>query len=200
MLDERVRAVLGRLERETGDEPVDLPYAQRSLQIPAESGALLYAICAGRNGCEVLELGGSYGYSTIWLAAAVADFGGHVTSLELSREKAEGAAANVAEAGLEEWVDVISGDAFDSLESLDGPYDVVFLDAWKELYEDLFARARKRVDVGGVIVADNITSHASELAGYVAARRADPGLVTVTVPIGNGFEVTTVLTGGLLSV
>jgi predicted O-methyltransferase YrrM len=199
MLDDRVRAVLGRLERETEDEPADLVYSERSLQIPPESGALLYALCAGRSGCEVLELGGSYGYSTIWLAAAVADFGGHVTSLELSPAKAERAVASIAEAGLEEWVDVIAGDAFTSLEALDGPYDIVFLDAWKDLYEDLFALARRRVDVGGVIVADNITSHASELAGYVAARQADPGLVTVTVPLGNGFEVTTVLTGGLLS-
>jgi len=93
---------------------------------------------------------------------------------------------------------VIPGDAFVSLEDLDGPFDLVFLDAWKDDYEALFQIARQRLEPGGIVVADNVVSHA-ELAGYSAARRADPGLVSVTVPLDNGLEVTTVLTGGLLS-
>jgi caffeoyl-CoA O-methyltransferase len=198
MLDDRVRAVLRRLEEETAAESAGLPVQQRSLQIEPSSGALLYALCCGRPGCEVLEIGGSRGYSTIWLGAAVREFGGHVTSLEVDPVKLQASARNIVDAGLEEWIDVIPGDAFESLGRLDGPYDVVFLDAWKDDYEALFQLARARLDDGAVVVADNVTSHEA-LAAYSAARQADPTTVSVTVPLDNGLEVTSLLTGGLLS-
>jgi predicted O-methyltransferase YrrM len=200
MLDDRVRVVLRRLEEETDRDDHDavLPHDERSLQVPPSSGAFLFALCSGRPGCEVLELGGSRGYSTIWLGAAVRTHGGHVTSLEASPTKVEASARNIADAGLEEWIDVVPGDAFRSLDDLDGPYDLVFLDAWKDDYEALFRLARARMEAGGIVVADNVTSHAG-LAAYSAARQSDPGLVSVTVPLDNGLEVTVVLTGGLLS-
>jgi len=198
MLDDRVREVLRRLEEETDRDDPSAPRSERSLQVPPSSGALLFALASGRPGCEVLEIGGSRGYSTIWLGAAVRTHGGHVTSLEAEPVKLEASARNIADAGLDEWIDVIPGDAFVSLEDLDGPFDLVFLDAWKDDYEALFQIARQRLEPGGIVVADNVVSHA-ELAGYSDARRVDPGLVSVTVPLDNGLEVTTVLTGVLLS-
>jgi predicted O-methyltransferase YrrM len=199
MLDDSVRAVLRRMEEENErDAQAGVPLEERSLQIEPTSGALLFALASGRPGCEVLELGGSRGYSTIWLGAAVRTHGGHVTSLEASPAKLEASARNIADAGLEEWIDVIPGDAFASLEGLDGPYDLVFLDAWKRDYEPLFQLVRKRVEPGAIVVADNVVDH-PDLAAYSAARQSDPTLVSVTVPIDNGLEVTTVLTGGLLS-
>jgi predicted O-methyltransferase YrrM len=199
MLDDRVRRVLRRLEQETArDEAAGVPIDRRSLQIEPSSGALLYAICAARPGCEVLEIGGSRGYSTIWLGASVRDFGGHVTSLEVDPVRLEASRSNIADAGLDDWVELIPGDAFETLAGLDGPYDVVFLDAWKDDYEALFALARARADAGAVIVADNVVSH-PQLAAYSAARQADPTAVSVTVPLDSGLEVTTLLTGGLLS-
>ncbi len=199
MLDGRVQAVLRRLEEETaGERDAGLPVTQRSLQIEPSSGALLFALCAGRPGCAVLEIGGSRGYSTIWLGAAVRQHGGHVTSLEADPAKLEASARNIAEAGLEEWIEVIPGDAFESLERLEGPYDLVFLDAWKHDYEALFTLARARLEPGAVVVADNVLSHEA-LHAYSSARQADPTLVSVTVPLDSGFEVTSVLTGWLLS-
>ncbi len=71
MLDDRVRAVLARLEAEDdAEQESGLPPAQRSLAVGPESGRLLFALVAPNAGCEVLEIGGSRGYSTIWLAAA----------------------------------------------------------------------------------------------------------------------------------
>ena len=199
MLDDRVRRVLRRLEHETArDEATGVPIDRRSLQIEPSSGALLFALCSARPGCEVLEIGGSRGYSTIWLGASVRDFGGHVTSLEVDPVRLEASRRNIADAGLDDWVEVIPGDAFDTLAGLDGPYDVVFLDAWKDDYEALFALARARADAGAVIVADNVVSH-PQLAAYSAARQVDPTAVSVTVPLDSGLEVTTLLTGGLLS-
>ena len=148
MLDDRVREVLHRLESETEHDDPSAPRSERSLQVPPTSGALLFALASGRPGCEVLEIGGSRGYSTIWLGAAVRTHGGHVTSLEAEPVKLEASARNIADAGLAEWIDVIPGDAFVSLEDLDGPFDLVFLDAWKDDYEALFRLARPQARSG----------------------------------------------------
>ena len=199
MLDERVRSVLHRLEDENArDEEAGLSRTERSLQIEPSSGALLFALCAGRPAAQVLEIGGSRGYSTIWLGAAVRLHGGHVTSLEVDPVKLEASARTIADAGLGDSIDVIPGDAFESLERLDGPYDLVFLDAWKEDYEALFQLARARLEAGAVVVADNVLSHRA-LRAYSSARQADPTLASVTVPLDSGLEVTSVLTGWLLS-
>ncbi len=193
MLDDRVRAALARMEAEDAAErEAGLPPAQRSLPVGPDSGRLLFALVAPNAGCEVLEIGGSRGYSTIWLAAAARILGGRVVSLEQDAAKIEAWRRNIADAGLEEWAELVEGDARESLPALEEGFDVVFLDAWKDDYEWYFETARTKLEPGGVVVADNVVSHAG-LAGYSDARQADPTLVSVTVPIGNGLEVTTIL-------
>ena len=193
MLDDRVRAVLARLEAEDdAEQESGLPPAQRSLAVGPESGRLLFALVAPNPGCEVLELGGSRGYSTIWLAAAARILGGRVVSLEQDERKVEQWRRNIADAGLDEWADLVVGDAKETLPSLEDGFDLVFLDAWKDDYELLFAFAREKLDPGGVVVADNVTT-SDTVQAYAAARQADPTLVSVTVPVGHGLEVTTVL-------
>src|SRR5215208_3890863 len=140
MLDDRVRAVLARLEREDAEERErGLPSAQRSRQVAPTTGRFLFALAAPQTDCEVLELGGSRGYSTIWLAAGVRLFGGRVLSLESDPAKIEAWRRNVAEARLEEWADLVEGDAFETLPAIDDVFDLVFLDAEKEDYEALYA-------------------------------------------------------------
>ena len=193
MLDDRVRAVLARLEQEDEHERVaDVALSERSLAVGPESGRLLFALVAANAGCEVLEIGGSKGYSTIWLAAAARILGGRVVSLEQDPRKTAAWRRNIAEAGLEEWAELVEGDALATLERLEEGFDVVFIDAWKDDYERIFTLAREKVEPGAVVVADNVVSHA-ELSAYVAARQQDPTLVSVTVPVGSGLEVTTVL-------
>jgi predicted O-methyltransferase YrrM len=145
----------------------------------------------------VLEIGGSRGYSTIWMAAAVRILGGRVVSLEHDPLKIEAWRRNVEEAGLEETAELIEGDAFRSLAELDDVFDVVFLDAEKADYERLFALARPKLEPGALVVADNVLSDVDVLAGYSAARQADPTLLSVTVPLDRGLELTSVLTGAL---
>ena len=139
----------------------------------ADDRALPLRLVSHHAGCEVLEIGGSRGYSTIWLAAARPILGGTVVSLEHDAEKCEAWRRNVAEAGLEEWAELLEGDAFETLGRLEEPFDVVFLDAEKEDYERLFALARARLEPGAVVVADNVLSHADTLGAYSAARQAD---------------------------
>jgi predicted O-methyltransferase YrrM len=193
VLDDRVLAVLARLEAEDReDDAAGLHFTERSLAVGPDSGRLLFALVAPNPGCEVLEIGGSRGYSTIWLAAAARILGGRVVSLEQDPAKIETWRRNVAEAGLEEWVELVEGDARETLPALEEGWDVVFVDAWKDDYEWYFETVRPKLEPGAVVVADNVSSSGAVQA-YARARQADPTLVSVTVPIGHGLEVTTVL-------
>jgi predicted O-methyltransferase YrrM len=193
VLDDRVRSVLARLEEEDDRErEAGVAHAERSLAVGPESGRLLFALVAPNAGCEVLEVGGSRGYSTIWLAGAARILGGRVVSLEQDPRKVEAWRRNIADAGLDEWAELVEGDALETLQTLEDGFDVVFLDAWKDDYETFFRLARERLEPGGVVVADNVTT-SEVVRAYAAARQADPTLVSVTVPIGHGLEVTTVL-------
>ena len=193
MLDDRVRAVLARLEEEDERErTAGVPPSERALPVGPESGRLLFALVAPNAGCEVLEIGGSRGYSTIWLAAAARILGGRVVSLERDPAKIDAWRRNIAAAGLEEWADLVEGNALEMLGAIEEGFDVVFIDAWKDDYERYFELARAKLEPGGVVVADNVTSNAIVQA-YADRRQADPTLVSVTVPVGNGLEVTTVL-------
>jgi predicted O-methyltransferase YrrM len=193
MLDARVRAVLERLEREDSEERErGLPSSARSRAVAPTTGRFLFTLVAPQADCEVLEIGGSRGYSTIWLAAGVRHLGGRVLSLEVDPEKAEAWRRNVADAGLEEWAELLEGDAFQTLPSLEDVFDVCFLDAEKRDYEELFALARGKLEPGALVVADNVHSD-PELAAYSATRQADPTLLSVTVPLDRGLELTVVL-------
>ena len=198
MLDDRVREVLARLEREDADGRArGLPPGQRSRAVAPSTGRFLFSLVAPNAGCEVLEIGGSRGYSTIWLAAGARYLGGHLTSLEQDPGRAAAWRQNVAEAGLGEWAELVEGDAFETLAGLDDAFDVVFLDAEKEDYDRLFAVARTKLEPGGLVVADNVLSHAETLAAYSAARQADPTLSSVTVPLDRGLELSVVLSQAL---
>jgi predicted O-methyltransferase YrrM len=194
MLDDRVRAVLERLEREDAAERErGLPPAQRSRQVEPTTGRFLFSLVAPQTDCEVLELGGSRGYSSIWLATGVRYLGGRVLSLEHDPAKIEAWHRNVEEAGVAEWAELREGDAFEQLPRIDDVFDLVFLDAEKEDYEELFRLVREKLEPGAVVVADNVLSHPDPLARYSAARQEDPTLLSVTVPLDRGLELTVVL-------
>ena len=194
MVDDRVRAVLERLEREDEEERRrGLPAAERARQVAATTGRFLFSLVAPQTDCEVLELGGSRGYSTIWLAAGVRNLGGRVLSVEHDPRRIEAWHRNVEEAGLADWAQLVEGDAYAELPRIDDVFDVVFLDAEKEDYEALFALAREKVEPGALVVADNVLSHPDPLASYSAARQADPGLLSVTVPLDRGLELSVAL-------
>ena len=198
MLDERVREVLASLEREDSDERErGLPPEERSRAVAPATGRFLFSIVAPQTGCEVLEIGGSRGYSSIWLGAGVRYLGGRVVSIEKDPQAAERWRANVREAGLEAWMELLEGDALDFLREIEDVFDVVFIDAEKSQYEEYFALARQRLEPGGLIVADNVTSHRETLGAYSRARQNDPALLSTTVPLDRGLELTVVLTESL---
>jgi predicted O-methyltransferase YrrM len=194
VLDDRVRAVLERLELEDADERArGVPADERSRAVARTTGQFLFALVTPQWDCEVLEVGASRGYSSLWLAAGVRLLGGHLTSLENDSAKVAAWRANIAEAGAEEWVDLIEGDAAETIPTIDDVFDIVFLDAEKEDYERFFQAARQKVEPGALIIADNVLSHGETLGAYVEARQSDPTLESVTVPLDRGLELSVVL-------
>ena len=185
MMDDRVRTTLARLEAEAPVPP--------AMPVKPTTGRFLFALVAPQADCEVLEIGGGRGQSTIWLAAAARILGGRVVSLERDPDVAADWRRNVGDAGLEEWAELIEGDALETLAVLDDVFDVVFIDAKKDEYERYFELARSLVDPGALVVADNVLSHEETLGAYSRTRQSDPTLLSVTVPLDSGLEVTSVL-------
>ncbi len=194
MLDERVRTVLGRLEEaDAAERAASLPPEERARQVQPTTGRFLFSLVAPQADCEVLELGGSRGYSAIWLAAGVRHLGGRVLSTEIEPERVAAWRSNVDDAGLSEWAEVLEGDALELLPQIDDVFDVVFIDAEKDDYEQLFQLARGKLEPGALVVADNVLSHVETLGAYSAARQSDPTLESVTVPLDRGLELTVIL-------
>ena len=123
--------------------------------------------------------------------------GGRVLSLESDPRKIAAWRANIAEAGLEDWADLIEGDAAETIPAIEDVFDVVFLDAEKEDYEQLFRAARPKLEPGALVVADNVLSHEDSLGAYTRARQSDPTLRSVTVPLDRGLELSVILEGDL---
>src|SRR4029453_1345241 len=194
MLDEKVRAVLARLEEEDAKERQEgVARELRARQVARSTGQFLFSLVAPQTDCEVLEIGGSRGYSTIWLTAGVRYLGGRVLSLEHDPVKCEAWRQNIADAGLGDWGELVEGDATETLPAIDDVFDVVFLDAEKEDYERLFQLARGKVEPAALFVADNVLSHADALGAYSRARQVDPTLQSVTVALDRGLELSVVL-------
>src|SRR5689334_5634540 len=194
MLDDRVRSVLARLEQEDAAErAAGLPPGERSRAVEPTTGRFLFSLVAPQTDCEVLEIGGSRGYSTVWIAAGVRHLGGRVLSVEHDPRKIDAWRKNIADAGVEDWAELVEGDAKEALPAIDDVFDVVFLDAEKEDYEELFALARVKLEPGALVVADNVLSHQEPLGAYSEARQSDPRLLSMTVPLDRGLELSVVL-------
>jgi predicted O-methyltransferase YrrM len=194
LLDDRVRRVLARLEEEDARErEARLPAAERARAVEPTTGRFLFSLVAPQADCEVLEIGASRGYSAIWLAAGVRHLGGRVLSVENDPRKIEAWHANVAEAGVEEWAELLEGDAKEQVPAIDDVFDIVFIDAEKEDYEELFQLARAKLEPGALVVADNVLSHEETLRAYSRARQDDPTLLSVTVPLDRGLELSVML-------
>jgi predicted O-methyltransferase YrrM len=167
-------------------------FAELYIPVSPEGGRLLYTLVRASRPATVVEFGTSFGISTIHLAAAVRDTGaGRVVSTELNPAKAARAAANIAEAGLADWVTILEGDALTTLATIDTPVEFVLLDGWKDLYLPVLHLLEPRLPPGALVIADDTISLAAEMADYLAYVR-DPanGYLSVLFPEADGLEIT----------
>jgi len=189
-MDSALTALLDELARFGDDNDArETERARRMLNITPETGRLLWILARSARATRILEVGTSNGYSTIWLADAARATGGRVTTLELNPAKVKLARENLARAGLADRVEVLEGRAVDSLGTRPGPFDLVFLDADRGSYLTYLELVVPRLVPGGLLVADNVSSHAQELHDYLARVKSHPALLSVTVPVGKGEEI-----------
>jgi predicted O-methyltransferase YrrM len=194
MGDPRIATVLEhyheRIEKERESPPDEID--DRLLAVGPETGRLINILARSLDAPMILELGTSYGYSGIWLAAAARERGGRVISMELAPHKAAYARAMAEKAGLGDWIEHRVGDAVEMIAALDGGIDFVLLDLWKNLYEPCLRAFAPKLRPGAIIVADNMSRGRSTSEGivrYSRAIRAVAGIETVRLPVGAGIDV-----------
>jgi predicted O-methyltransferase YrrM len=167
-------------------------YGGAPLAISAHVGRLLYVLALARRPRTIVEFGASLGYSTIHLAAALREAGGgRLITTELSAAKAGTAAVNLAQAGLDDVVELRVGDALDTLQGLDDDVDFLFLDGSNDLYRGVLELVAPRLAPGALVVAD-LSADDPELECY-RAQMFDPGsgYVSVEVPLDDGVMIAT---------
>jgi predicted O-methyltransferase YrrM len=139
---------------------------------------------------EALEIGTSNGYSSIWIGMGLRKEGGHLLTLEIDEGRAKLAQANFRAAGLDSVITLKLGDALKEVPKLRGPYDFVFIDAWKQDYVKYLDMVIPIVRPGGVIVAHNVTDLKEELTDFLRAVQTNQQLkTTIENPGPGGFSV-----------
>ena len=160
------------------------------LAVSEEDGRFLRVMVAATGAKRVLEIGGAYGYSAIWIGLGLRETGGRLTSIEFDSARARVAAANVRSAGLADIVTVVAGDAFAEVPKLPGPFDLVFVDAWKRDYKRFLDLLLPRLVPRGLFLAHNVVNKESEMRDFLAAIKNDPRLLTTIVaPSGEGISI-----------
>jgi predicted O-methyltransferase YrrM len=162
------------------------------LPVGREAAWFLHSLVIARKPSIVLELGTSYGYSTLFLADAVTQCGGRLITMEIADYKQDYAREMIAKAGLTDNVDFHLGDAVAMIGEEDGPFDLVLLDIWKDLYVPCFEALYPKLSDEGIIAADNMIEPEiarPEVREYRTLLHSKPDLQTTLLPIGSGIEL-----------
>lgn len=187
-MDERLINKLADLERfgQENDQNVSEKSGQM-LNITHETGEFLSLIVKITNSKNILEIGTSNGYSTIWLADAARKIGGRVTTLECDSSKIELAKQNFREAEVNSYIDTHRIKAEDFLRANPNlKFDFIFLDTDCSAYIDLWPDLQESVNPGGVLIVDDVTSHIDELLSFISLVKITSGFEATIVPVGNG--------------
>jgi caffeoyl-CoA O-methyltransferase len=175
-----------RLEAMDARDRVDgTAHLERLRQITPETGKFLAIIAACAPEGTFIEIGTSAGYSGLYLALACREVGARLITFEVLDRKAEMAKETFRLAGVDDVVELVHGDPREHAERIK---DVAFcfLDAEKDSYRDFYDLVMPNVVKGGLLVADNLISHAEVLKPFLDYTLADERVDALVVPIGRG--------------
>jgi predicted O-methyltransferase YrrM len=189
-MDANVRKLLRQLEAEgLKHDSAETEHSRKLLNLEpatAEVVAMLLQIAGTRN---VLEIGTSNGYSTIWLAATIGPLGGRVTSIDKDPQKHALARENLAAVDLLRYVDLRLGDATEIAARLTGPFDCLFFDADRISAPKQLELLLPKLSLPGLLLADNALSHPDQIAGYLARIDEIERISHTIIPVGKGLSV-----------
>lgn len=160
--------------------------SRKMLNITHDTGTFLALLVRAGKCRNVLEIGTSNGYSTLWLADAVGE-GGSVTTVERAPDKIAMAEQNFRRAGLGHRIQQAAGEAGRFIASRGaGEYDFIFLDSDRRQYVDWWSALQRILADGCLIVVDNAVSHADQLEDFTRLVTASDRCLSLLVPIGKG--------------
>lgn len=170
--------------------------SDKLVALDRDKAEFCYQLCRATQARRIVEIGTSYGVSTLYLAAALRDtIGAHggtgvVIGTEYEPAKAEAARANFAQAGLEAFVELREGDLRQTLRELEGPVDLVLVDIWIEMARPGLELVAPHLRSGAIVVCDNTRAYREAYSDYFDFIN-DPanGFRTMTLPFEGGLEL-----------
>jgi predicted O-methyltransferase YrrM len=182
-----------------GEPPTDAEIkafrADKLVALDRDKAEFCYQLCRAGNARRIVEVGTSYGVSTLYLAAAVrhnvqaAGGDGVVIGTEYEPEKARAARAHFDEAGLSGFIDLREGDLRETLKEVEGPVDFVLMDVWIAMAWPALELIAPHLQPGAVVICDNTEEHRRDYAAYFAFLENPANRFrTMTLPFGGGLE------------
>lgn len=159
--------------------------------IPRKTGVLINTFIKMMNIKSVLEIGTSNGYSGLWIAKALKETGGKLTTIEYYDKRQSVAIENFKKCGVFDLVRPLQGSACEVIESLDESekFDFVFIDANKREYVKYFELVKPHLTEKALIIADNIISHAQKVQTFIDAVDADDEFQYEIVEVPGGILI-----------
>ena len=166
--------------------------ANRGIGVPRADGEFLNLMAYATDAKKVLEVGTYRGYSGIWIALALEQTGGKLTTIEIDPQRVKESRANFETAKLADRITNLLGDAHEVAKTVEGPLDLVFLDAEKGGEVDYFDTIFPKLRPGGFILLHNAISSAKAMKPYfeMLAKRNDLVSVILSLSMKDGFSVT----------
>jgi predicted O-methyltransferase YrrM len=158
-----------------------------------DKAAFCYQLCRAGDVRRIVEVGTSYGVSTLYLAAAVRDNvlaaggDGVVIGTEYEPEKARAARSHFEAAGLSRFIDLREGDLRETLRQIEDPVDFVLVDIWIAMARPALELVTPHLRPGAIVVCDNTAQHRDAYAEYFAF--LEDGFRTMTLPFDGGLEL-----------
>ena len=159
--------------------------------IPRLTAEFLYILIKEQNIKNALEIGTSNGYSGIWLAKALQETGGRLTTIEFWDKRLDIAKDNFTKCGVSDVVTPLKGDACEILTGLPDEFktDFVFIDANKREYVKYFEIINPHMQTGGYIACDNVLSHEEKCRSFIESVETNPNYENVILPFPAGLSL-----------
>ncbi len=166
-------------------DDLDKHHRRGNMNVPVEDGRLLRLLVEAIDAKTVVEIGTSNGYSGIWMCLGLRKTGGRLITHDIDEGRAAQARKNFARAGVDDIVTLVMGDAHETIGRIEGPVDLVFIDAEKSGYPDYLEQMLPRVRPGGLIVAHNTSMRSAAMAKFNKMIQTDPRLETLYFHVDN---------------
>jgi predicted O-methyltransferase YrrM len=168
--------------------------SDKLVALDRDKADLCYQLCRASDARRIVEIGTSFGVSTLYLAAAVRDNiraaggNGAVIGTEYESAKASAARAHFAEAGLSGCIDLREGDLRETLKEIEGPMDFMLVDIWIGMARPALELVTPHLRPGAIVVCDNTEKYRNEYSDYFAFLE-ESGFRTMTLPFDGGLEL-----------